>query len=205
MGFDLGEVVNPATVGMGVGAFFGGVPGAALGGSLGSSFMDRDAKRDANKKNLQIAREQMHFQGHMSSTAHQRQVLDMKAAGLNPILSANQTGASSAPGASATMIPETPELGSAISTAMEAKRLKQDLKNMKAQEKALKAEELLKGQQAAKTKVEKTLMEKDVPMSELKYKGTRYLQKVLESVIPSAKEHKKLPQSKKKLNELRMY
>lgn len=69
--------------------------GDILGGiaAVGGAIFDRDDKRvaadHAMDRSDAMAREQMAFQERMSNSAHQREVSDLRKAGLNPLLSLN--------------------------------------------------------------------------------------------------------------------
>lgn len=92
-------------------------PLIGAGASLFGSASARSGASEANKQNLMIAREQMAFQERMYKHRHQYEVDDLRAAGLNPILSAQYGGGSSPPGASAQMQNENEAASLMASTA----------------------------------------------------------------------------------------
>jgi hypothetical protein len=73
--------------------FFDGIVSAVAGPIIGGLF-GKEGQDSANEQNVDLSREQMAFQERMSNTAHQREVKDLIAAGLNPMLSAKLGGAS---------------------------------------------------------------------------------------------------------------
>lgn len=95
-------------------------------GSVASAGLNYYGARQANVASADQAQRQMDFQRDMSSSSYQRGVVDMKAAGLNPMLAYSQGGASAPGGA---MAPVQNELGAGANSALSALTTIQGLEN----------------------------------------------------------------------------
>lgn len=129
--------------------------------SIGGALLQNEANAKEAKKNRA-------FQERMSNTSHQREVKDLIAAGLNPILSAN-AGASTPAGSTATY---ENALGAGVSSAVEAYRSKLDTERLKADIAKQKTEISLMNEQkketsarTQKTRTETEIARKWVPLT----------------------------------------
>lgn len=165
----------------GAGAAVGAIGGAGI-----SAFSSLFAAKKARKFSSREAAKSRAWSMYMSNTAHQREVTDLKLAGLNPILSATGgPGASSAGGAMASGVQA--DIGRVSSSALEGmqksleyRRLKNETLNS-AQHRELEEKLADKALQDAKTSAASARQVKEL---EAKTKAEKHL---IQAQIPAAR------------------
>ena len=161
---------------------------------LGGAVLSGAGQDSANRTNMQMSEDQMKFQERMSNTSHQREVSDLRAAGLNPLLSVN-AGASTPQGSMAQVKSVT---DGAITNAKEAMLMGSQLGQMKAQTDLLDA-------QKRNTDMDTLVKSKGVPEAEIKNDIFDLIRPSIQSIKGSANDSAKFmksPQGKQNLIKL---
>lgn len=100
-----------------------------VGAMVGSALLGAASSAASNERNIDLSRENRDVQIDLANTAHQREVKDLRRAGLNPILSGTGGAGAAVPSSSAAQVEDVG--GAAVASAEAAGRLKTQMETIK--------------------------------------------------------------------------
>ncbi len=160
--------------------FFGDIIGGALG------FLGGERSNDSSARQAAQANQ---FTERMMKNRHQWQVADLRAAGLNPILSAG--GTPSVGGSAQAQQHDT--ITPAINTALSSRRLQADLKNIQADTQKKKAEAAYADNLGAKAAQDYRRGEWHADIGDIASQTSQKMKRVASSAAGAAREFSKHP------------
>lgn len=166
-----------------------GMAGAQILSSLWQNQQNADAANNATQVNSAEAGLNRNFQRDMSSTAHQREVADLKAAGLNPILSGTGgAGASSPGGSTAQAVAPHYEnvISGALTSATDAVNLQLQATKQGAEIDRMSAEKDLIRAQTKESGVRTEVGKRNLPEADLKNRVYKQLEPYVKKMEQSA-------------------
>lgn len=159
------------------------ITGALIAGgvSAGAGLLGNLISGDANRREAQTNRD---FQEDLSNTAHEREVEDLRRAGLNPILSASGSGASTPSGSMASMPDAGPSLAKGVESAIAVRQQNKQFQGIDADIGNKNADTKNKGVENGLLREQQAATAKDV---EQKTMQNSMLKQTLPSMIKKAK------------------